>query len=216
MTESEFNLRRNDFLASVIRIFAKIVLFSFHQIKMEGLENLPKTGTALLLPKHCTYGRDVTLEGIALHAATGRYASYFMRAIASRFYEWAGGIKIARPKDVRRVSNYKEINDAAFKYVRQLYLHGEIVVSHPEGTRNKHGMGKLKGGVINHLIEVEKEHGLKIPLIPIGIRFQWYWIPFSCIDVRIGKPVYTNQFPDSKQLLEYLENQIAKLSGWIE
>ena len=98
-----YKLQKKDLVACILRVFAKLVLFSFHRITMEGLEHLPKEGPALLLPKHCTYGRDVALEAIALHRATGRYANFLMRAIASRFYEWAGGIKIARPKDVRRV-----------------------------------------------------------------------------------------------------------------
>ena len=210
-----YKLQKKDLVACILRVFAKLVLFSFHRITMEGLEHLPKEGPALLLPKHCTYGRDVALEAIALHRATGRYANFLMRAIASRFYEWAGGIKIARPKDVRRVPGARALNRASFEYIRWLYLQGEVLVAHPEGTRNPYDMGALKMGVIKHLMDVENEAGRCIPLVPIGIRYRGYWVPFSRIEVKIGEPVYADDFENIKHLLSYLGEQISQLSGWV-
>ena len=56
-------LRRRPAATFVARLLVNGVL-KYHRIVIEGAENLPRQGPALILPKHRAY-RDILIEGIA-------------------------------------------------------------------------------------------------------------------------------------------------------
>ena len=73
-----FGLRRRKWAAYSARTLAAVA-FNYHRIVVEGAENIPHQGTALLLPKHRAY-RDILLEGVVIYRLTRRYATYVMKA----------------------------------------------------------------------------------------------------------------------------------------
>ncbi|MSR83943.1 MAG: hypothetical protein EXS58_13635 [Candidatus Latescibacteria bacterium] len=218
----EFALRRRNWAALAARTMAGWVL-GYHRLVVSGAEHLPRQGTALILPKHCAY-RDILVEGIVLHRYTGRFATYVMKVGLWGVLEALGGVKVVRPKDVRRLKDHqarreqirqaRELNQETLDYLAWLYERGELVLSHPEGMRFQQGMGPLQKEIIDHLLQVERQHGLRVPLIPIGLQYESFARPGARVFVRIDAPMYTDQFADRQTLMAALDQRLRQLSGW--
>ena len=216
-----FGLRRRKWVASTARTLAAVA-FNYHRIVVEGAENIPQEGTALLLPKHRAY-RDILLEGVVIYRTTRRYATYIMKAGLYGILELAGGVKIVRPKDIRRVKDRearrariqwaRDKNRQTVNYLAWLYGQGEVVVSHPEGMRYQDIMGPMQREIIDHLLGVEEQFGLKIPIIPIGLEYESYSRPRSRVYFRIDEPLYATHFSGPNELLGAVEERILTLSG---
>jgi 1-acyl-sn-glycerol-3-phosphate acyltransferase len=217
-----FSLRRRDWAAFTARTLAGWAL-AYHRLEVSGSEHLPRRGAALLLPKHCAY-RDILVEGVVLHRYSGRFATYVMKVGLWGALEALGGVKVIRPKDVRRLKDHqarreeirraREFNQETLDYLAWLYAQGELVLSHPEGMRFQRGMGPLQKEIIDHLFQVERARGLRVPLIPIGLQYESFARPRSRVFVRIDSPVYTDQFGDRQALMGALEQRLRQLSGW--
>lgn len=217
-----FALRRRDWAAFLARTLAGWAL-GYHRLVVSGTEHLPRQGAALILPKHCAY-RDILVEGVVLHRYSGRFANYVMKVGLWGALEALGGIKVIRPKDVRRLKDHqarreeirraRQLNQETLDYLAWLYERGELVLSHPEGMRFQRGMGPLQREVIDHLLQVERERGLRVPLIPIGLQYESFARPGARIFVRIDAPLYTAQFPDCQALMGALAQRLSQLSGW--
>ena len=104
----DFTLRRIDLWAQVVRLCGASLL-RYHRVVAEGVENLPQEGAGLLLPKHHAY-RDILVEGVSLYKHTSRFATFVMNSGLWGILELSGGVKVTRPKDVRRL---KIANSAA-------------------------------------------------------------------------------------------------------
>jgi len=222
MSSTDFALRRKDWIAQVIRVLAKGAL-TYHRIEVEGMEHLPRQGAALLLPKHRAY-RDILIEGVILYRATRRFATYVMKVGLYGVLELLGGIKIVRPKDIHRLTDREAMrteirrarraNQRTQDYLTWLYSRGEMVVSHPEGMRFQNTMGAMRKEIVEHALQVEQQLGLRIPLIPIGLEYESYARPGSRVYVRIGEPLYSDQFADQKQLVDAIGERLRALSGF--
>jgi 1-acyl-sn-glycerol-3-phosphate acyltransferase len=190
---------------------------------VSAADHRPHQGPALLLPKHGAY-RDILVEGVVLHRCTGRFATYVMKVGLWGVLETLGGIKVIRPKDVRRLKDHqarreevrraRELNQETFDYLAWLYEQGELVLSHPEGMRFQQGMGPLQKEIIDHLLQVERQCGLRVPLIPIGLQYESFARPGARVFVRIDPPTYTDQFADRQALMAALTQRLCQLSGW--
>jgi len=215
----EFRLKRKLWCAGSARKMAQLALLS-NRIILENKERFPGAGPALLLPKHCSY-RDILVEGVLLYQTTGRYASYVMKTGLSAFLELPGGVRIVRPKDIRRVKSREErrrlLEDArrrnavTVEYLTWLYRNGECVISHPEGTRHADSMGVLQKEIVEHLVSVEKQCGLRVPMIPIGIEYE-STRPRSTIHLRVGEPLFSDQFKDTAAIMDAVSASIESLS----
>lgn len=220
--ERQLALRRVRWMAGAARITARAALGVWHRTVVEGAENLPRSGPALLLPKHRAF-RDILLEGVVLHRVTGRYGTYVMKTGLWGILERLGGIKVVRPKDIRRLRDRQERraeierarreNTRLQRYLTWLYAQGELVVSHPEGQRYQETMGPLQKEIVEHLVQAERELGIRVPLIPIGLEYESFARPRARVFLRVGEPLRSEDFADSRQLLEAAGSRIRDLSG---
>jgi 1-acyl-sn-glycerol-3-phosphate acyltransferase len=216
-----FRLRRKDNLACVVRLLGT-GLINYHRIVVEGGENLPRQGAALLLPKHHAY-RDIFVEGISLYRHTGRYATFVMKRGLWGVLEHFGGIRVTRPKDVRKIKDRekrriaiqraRDANRDMQGYLSWLYERGELVISHPEGMRYQAHMGPVQKEVIEHLLQTQEERGIRVPMIPIGIEYESYVRPFSRVFFRVGQPVYGENKAELTAVVEHVESNLRRLSG---
>jgi len=217
----DFKLRRKDGLACIVRCFGT-GLINYHRIIVEGAEHLPAQGAGLLLPKHHAY-RDIFVEGISLYRHTGRYATFVMKRGLWGILEHFGGVRVTRPKDVRKVKG-REKRRAAIQYARDanrdmqgylswLYEHGELVISHPEGMRYQGHMGPVQKEVVEHLLKTQEERGLRVPMIPIGIEYESYTKPLSRVYFRVGQPVYAESRAELNDVVDCLAGNLRRLSG---
>lgn len=208
-------------MANCARLLAVGALW-YHRVEVEGGHNLPLEGPGLLLPKHRVY-RDVFVEGVFVHRITGRYVTFVMKVGLWGILEHMGGLKVVRPKDVRRIADRekrraeihraREANQKMQDYLDGLYKHGELVISHPEGMRYKDRLGPLQKEVIEHLLRAEDRLGVRVPLIPIGIEYESYGRPRSRVYFRVGEPLYAESFADVSALIDHIGERLRLLSG---
>ncbi len=140
-------------------VFKIIALFRYH-LHIDGVENFPKDGAALLLGNHVSY-----IDWIILSIASPRRVSFVMeRSIYEKwylnpFFKFFGVIPISA-----------RASKDSFNAVKQKLKEGKIVAMFPEGaiTRNGH-LGKFQKGF--ELICKDKE--IDVPIIPFYIRSLW-------------------------------------------
>ena len=217
----DFSLKRVDAWACGARLLAAGAM-RYHRLAVEGGHNLPHEGPALLLPKHCAY-RDILLEGVLLYRITRRYGNYIMKVGLWGMLEWMGGVKVERPKDIRRIADReqrraeirraREANQQMQDYLDGLYQRGELVVSHPEGMRYQDELGPLQKGVVEHLVQAEERLGVRVPLIPIGLEYDSYARPGARVYFRVDEPLYADSFANVNALMDHLGERLRVLSG---
>lgn len=218
---ADFSIKRIDALACCVRLVGVGALW-YHRIVVEGGHNLPCAGPGLLLPKHHAY-RDIIVEGVMLHRITRRYATFVMKRGLWGIIERFGGLKVVRPKDIRRIADRAErrveigkaraANQQMQDYLDGLYRHGELVISHPEGMRYQDELGPLQKEVVEHLVQAEERLGLRVPLIPIGLEYESYARPRSPVYFRVDEPLYADDFADISALMNHLDERLRVLSG---
>lgn len=163
----------------------------FYRIRIHGLENLPKTGGALLAPNHVSW-----LDGFLVqfftprHVSTLVYAGNFQASWIKRLGEvWKAILISANPKSIIR----------ALRQASQLLADGEVVCIFPEGgiTRSAQ-VQTFKPGMMKILKNTDA------PVIPMymdglwgsifsfsGGKFFWKMPTLSRrkIDIYFGKPL---------------------------
>lgn len=217
----DFSIKRIHAFACGARLLAAGAM-RYHRLVVEGGSNLPRQGPALILPKHCAY-RDILLEGVLLYRITRRYGNYIMKVGLWGILEWMGGVKVERPKDIRRIADREQrraeiqraraANQQMQDYLDGLYQHGELVVSHPEGMRYQDELGPLQKGVVEHLVQAEKRLGMRVPLISIGLEYDSYTRLGSRVYFRVDEPLYADSFANINELMDHLSQRLRVLSG---
>lgn len=209
-------LKRNKDAYKVVSISVDIFINLRYKIEYSGSENIPNKGPILLLPKHQSI-EDILIESIFLRKYCNRKGNWIMKSSLPGILDYIGGIKIKRPKDIRKIKNREERRKVIIKarkdnkkirdYVEFLYKNGEIVVVHPEGTRKKGMMGQLKMELINFTKQIQEKYNMVIPAIPVGIEYVKSF-PRSKIYLRAGKALDITR----SDLVGVLEQEIKKLS----
>ena len=172
------------------------VLFS---VEVEGAENIPATGGALLAANHMSYA-DALFVGLS----TPRTARFMMRRI---FYEMPVGRHFFRMlKAIPVETNTPRAITVALRDAHDLLEQGQLVAIFPEGHITLDGeIREFKRGFERMV------RGLDVPVIPIGLHGAWGH-PFSCkggdafrsweklwrprITVRVGAPIHGPVTPE--------------------
>ena len=220
-----FVLRRKAWVVNLSKPVIKLVSF-YHRVTVEGVENLPRQGPALLLVKHRAT-RDSILLSEILYRHTHRYGNYLMKGkpsgLKNSLLEALGGIKVVRPKDIHKLKDRaekkarlawaREFNQRSYSYVTWLFTQNELVIAYPEGMFFSHRMGPIQSGIIKHTLTVEQKYHLKTPIIPLGIAYENLHQPRSQAFFRVGAPLFATQFADPRHLTAEVKRQLAQLSG---
>lgn len=154
-------------LCSLIGIFVRLVF----RVEVNGLENVPKDGTAILCANHLSNWDPLVLQGlIKRHIYFMAKEELFHVFIVSFILKKIGAIPVKRTgSDLTAVK-------LAFKTVKE----GKILGIFPTGQREKvKGEGEVKSGV--GLIAGKTE----APVLPIHISSDFRI--FSKVTVNIGK-----------------------------
>jgi 1-acyl-sn-glycerol-3-phosphate acyltransferase len=178
---------------TVVRLILWCVVMTLFRIRLEGRENIPRTGGALLVSNHISYA-DAVLVGCTTRLRTVHFlmwqpifdvpaANYFFRVLQ------AIPIDAASPKSTVR----------ALRAAREQLQRGELVGMFPEGSISRTGeIERFERGFEKIL------QGTGAPVIPIHID-GLYGHPFSCkrgspfrsweklwrpiVTVRVGAPI---------------------------
>jgi len=192
---------RKAFIYRLIKTASRLYLFPFFRIQMNGLENLPQRDAFILLPKHQRW-QDIPLLGLTISRPLYYIAKYelFLNPVSAWFISSMGGIPLnrSRPLESRR----------SLKMMIELLRKGEGVVVFPEGAYYRDSMGSVHAGLLRMVLS-----RLTIPLIPVGIRYS-AGRGRTLVRINIGSPVYKDSSIPVDKLINNIEKELARLSGF--
>jgi 1-acyl-sn-glycerol-3-phosphate acyltransferase len=177
---------------------------------LEGVENVPKSGAALLVSNHLSYADTVVLPALVERRITfpakaelfkgksfgGRVVSWFLRVVGMVPMDRSGGHASA----------------AAVDLVGHVLASGEIIGIYAEGTRSPDGrLYKGKTGVARLVL------GHQVPVLPVGTvgtQFVKGWFGIPVVrrpGIRIGRPLDFSQYYDqaaNREVLRWVTDEI--------
>ncbi|MFY9397429.1 MAG: lysophospholipid acyltransferase family protein [Desulfomonilia bacterium] len=200
-------------LLRTVKTLAGPAVRALFSANVSGLENIPKTGAAVLMPNHTSF-----LDSIILGALPGRNIWFMAKNSEYRnpLLTWA--LRQARSFPVRRYAVDVQAVRNAIRIVQQ----GHILGIYPEGERTwDNTLLPFRSGTMRLVLALGK------PVIPVGITGAYELMPRwtssikrTRIEVRIGAPLMLDHIPIPRQtrmdILEaerVLKEHIRDLSG---
>jgi 1-acyl-sn-glycerol-3-phosphate acyltransferase len=186
---ADLALRRINFFYAIIRSLGYFLFHVAYRLEIEGRENVPKEGPAVILPKH-QFWTDIPIVGLALKKPASFIAKQelFVYPGVRSFISALGGVPIDRLKPVKSLES--------FRYLELLLQERDFIILYPEGTYYPYSMGRGKHRFIQRILGFQgKKGGPKeslIPFYPHGnpIRTENLPIPGACAhrkaDIREG------------------------------
>ena len=182
----------------VSRIFFKL----FYNFKVEGLENIPKTGALLIAGNHLSNADPPAIGAFAGLVRDSRFVAkkeLFEIPVLGWFFRHCNYIPVDRNRTIGDMGALKEVVDALNK--------GESVVMFPEGTRSKTGKPQKPKSGIGFLV-----YKTGAPVLPVRIEgtFGWPWV--RKIRVKFGTVMHLQQDPTLEPKMQYKQfaNQIME------
>jgi 1-acyl-sn-glycerol-3-phosphate acyltransferase len=162
----------------------------FYRLKINGIENIPKEGAAIICPNHFSYA-DPLFVGISLSRNIKFMAKYelFKKPFLSFLLPLWGVYPVKR-------------GEADFNAIRTTLKHlkdGQLIGVFPEGTRIRgNELGKANPGVAMFAVKSS------CPIIPTAITGSYK--PFSKLCITYGRPMDLSQYRKEKMTNDdYLE-----------
>ncbi len=139
-----------------------------YRFKVQGDENLPSAGAAILACNHVSF-----VDAVLLMAASPRPIYFVMdhRIFRVPVLGWLFRLAKAIP-----IAPYKEdpkTYEAAFERATQVLREGDLLAIFPEGGITKDGqLQEFKGGIMK-IIERARAEGIEAPVIPMALTNLW-------------------------------------------
>jgi 1-acyl-sn-glycerol-3-phosphate acyltransferase len=203
--------RRSPLLYGFVRTIAAITFRLCYRIRVQGFENIPSSGPAIILPKH-QFWTDIPIVSLALSPQINYVAKteLFEFPFVKTFLSLLGGIPVDREKTTKTMGS--------FRYILQLLREREYLVIFPEGTYYRGKVGKGKSRLIQMILrwednrETNDTHQLEdhIPFVPVGIHYGAKGLRKK-VNVKIGKPVFA-EGEEAPKVTDQIIQSIAQLS----
>ncbi|NUQ64895.1 MAG: MFS transporter [Pirellulales bacterium] len=185
-----------------VRVLVQLFVRTFYRVRVVGLENIPETGGALLVPNHVSW-----IDGVLLLLASPRP----VRMVA--YSDYIGGRlvgRLARDLGVIPIVPGRRSVVASIEAAREALRQGDLVCVFPEGQLTRTGQVEtFRGGFLSMLKTTDA------PVVPIYLgglwgsifsyeraRFFWKWprrLPYP-VSIRIGRPIHQPGDPQQVQL----------------
>lgn len=179
--------------------------FSLH---VQGLENLPAHGPAIICPKHQRW-EDIPLVGIALPPPLHYIAKVelFRQPVIRELLGAWGGVPLDRQNPRATLSSFKRL--------LPLLQDRAYVVLFPEGTYVRGEVGPGKHRLIQLFLKLQNRGGLGLlPFVPVGVAYRPLERGYR-VEVSIGPPLRAARPKQAFELTAALMEQIARLSGLV-
>jgi len=190
--------RDSSVLSLILRRLIKGLIKLLFPVKIEGLENIPDYGPAIVLPNHCSFLDSVILATFSRRviwfmAKNSEMRNPFMKYLLTR----AGAFPVRRyTTDVSAVRN-------AIRVVQE----GHVLGIFPEGERCwDNRLLPFKLGTMRLLLAMGR------PVIPVGISGAYTLMPRWTssikrvpVNIRIGEPIMLGHVPIPMQTLADVE-----------
>ena len=152
----------------LLRFVAWVSSRFVYRFKVQGDENLPTAGAAILACNHVSF-----VDAVLLMAASPRPIYFVMdhRIFRVPVLGWLFRLAKAIP-----IAPYKEdpaTYEAAFDRAAQVLREGDLLAIFPEGGITRDGqLQEFKGGIMK-IIERAKAEGVEAPVIPMALTNLW-------------------------------------------
>ena len=147
----------------LLRFLSWVLVHTLYRLRVQGLENIPPTGPALLTCNHVSF-----VDPIVISAACRRPvrfimdASIFRTPLLNRVFRGMKAIPVAPEK------KDPQVYERAFEVVRKELAAGELVCIFPEGRLSPDGeVAPFRTGMMRILEETP------VPVIPLAIAGLW-------------------------------------------
>jgi 1-acyl-sn-glycerol-3-phosphate acyltransferase len=190
----------------VLKAVLSPFFFVFWRVKVEGRENVPKSGAAVLAANHQSFCDSFFLPLVVRRKVTYlAKAEYFDSKKTAWFFRAAGQIPIRR-------GGGKE-SERALATAMDVLKDGKLIGMYPEGTRTMDEfVHKGRTGVAR----LSRECG--VPIIPVGIIGTVdvqpvnsnMLHPFKKVTVRFGTPMSMEPMPDPSDPMEGHDHDVCR------
>ncbi len=197
-------MRRNFFVYSGTKTFARIVFSVVYQIETERKTKLPDQGPVVILPKH-QYWTDIPIISLVFEPLLYFVAKQelFKYPLVRDYLFFLGGLPVDRKQSIRSLDS--------FKVLVSLLRAGEKIVIFPEGTYFRNEMGSGKSRLLQMILRFQPELGVPIPFVPVGIRYGERSGWRRRVEVCIGSPLFAERESDAIPLTHQAMEEISRL-----
>jgi len=155
-----------------------------HPLEVEGLENLPASGPAIICPKHQRW-EDIVAVSLALPPPLYYIAKaeLFVTPGQREFLRALGGVPVDRRNPRATLSSFRQL--------LPILQQKAYVVLFPEGTYVPGRVGPGKHRLIQMLLQLQDRNGLGLlPFVPVGVSYNSRSRSGGFgVKVRIGPPL---------------------------
>jgi 1-acyl-sn-glycerol-3-phosphate acyltransferase len=189
------------------RWFCRQTVGRYFCLEVQGLENLPAQGPAIICPKHQRW-EDIPLIGMALPPPLHYIAKaeLFQQPVVREILGAWGGVPLDRKNPRATLSSFKRL--------LPLLQDRAYMVLFPEGTYFRGTVGSGKHRFIQMLLKLQHRDGLGLlPFVPVGVSYQPQ--ERGCrVEVSLGPALRAAHPKEALPLTAALMEQIARLSGF--
>lgn len=177
-----------------------------HPLQVEGLENLPASGPAIICPKHQRW-EDILAVSLALPPPLYYIAKaeLFVTPGQGQFLRALGGVPVDRQNPRATLSSFRRL--------MPILQQNAYVVLFPEGTYVPGRVGPGKHRLIQMLLKLQDRNGLGLlPFVPVGVSYDFRagsagW----SVNIRIGRPLSAPGAGLAPELTQALMAEIGRL-----
>lgn len=182
-------------LLNLVKLTARIYFKTCYNFKVEGLENIPKTGALIIAGNHLSNADPPAIGGFAGLVRDSRFVAkkeLFAIPVLGWFFRRSGYIPVDRARTIGDFGALKEVVHSLEK--------GESVVMFPEGTRSKTGKPQKPKSGIGFLV-----YKTGAPVLPVKIEgtFGWPWV--RKIRVKFGTVMHLQKDETLEPKVQYKE-----------
>lgn len=180
-------------LLNLIKLIARIYFKTCYDFKVEGLENIPKTGALIIAGNHLSNADPPAIGSFAGLVRDSRFMAkkeLFAVPVLGWFFRRCGYISVDRK---RTIGDFGALEGAIAALNR-----GESVVMFPEGTRSKTGKPQKPKSGIGFLVY---KTGAQVLPVKVQGTFGWPWV--RKIRVKFGHPITLQQDPALEPKAQY-------------
>lgn len=152
----------------LLRFIAWVSSRFVYRFKVQGDENLPSSGAAILACNHVSF-----VDAVLLMAASPRPIYFVMDHRIFRVPVLGWLFRLAKAIPIAPYKEDPQTYEAAFERAAQVLRDGDLLAIFPEGGITKDGqLQEFKGGIMK-IIERAREEGIEAPVIPMALTNLW-------------------------------------------
>lgn len=177
------------------RSYVSIALWFFYkELKVQGLENIPKNSPVIFTPNH----QNSFIDAILIACSVPHPIHYLVRAsvFKSKIGSWLLGLLNMMPiYRFRDGINEVKKNDSVITSCTKLLHNNKWLMIFPEGNHDmKYAIRPLQKGVSRIAFKCNEEYGVDVQIIPVGIYYEKHTASRSRVLINFGQAISVQQY----------------------